>query len=181
MKKNAALALVCVILCCLLSGCVYDSVTEDGNRFFKDLNRGVEYEYDYNWTIEGATTRDSMFSIKPDEAGKDGEIYCNTVYFMDGVNDEAAEFEKFKTDITTEYANAQFISESEGTNKNGFKYREIIYTFTDEYQNAYTHCDRIILINKLMLYASGRSKSENYEALRPSYDIFFNSVAAYKG
>lgn len=181
MKKSVAILLVFAVLGCILSGCVYNSVTEDGNRFFKDLTRGIEYEYDYNWTIEGTTTRDSFFTIKPAEEGRDGELYCNTVYFMDGVQDEVAEFEKFKTDIVTEYGDVRFVSENDGVNDDGYKYREVVYTFSDEYQNVYTHCDRIILINKLMLYASGRSKSENYDSLRPSYDIFFNSVTAYKG
>lgn len=180
MKKIIASALAFILIVSAMTGCVYDSVTENGNRFFKDIIRGIEYEYDYNWTIEGEESRDSFFSIKPANGKQDGELYCNTVYFMDGVQDEAAEFEKFKTDIVTEYGNAEFISETQGVNENGHQYREIIYNYTDEYQNVYTHCDRIILINKLMLYASGRSKAENYESLRPSYDLFFDSVTAYK-
>lgn len=180
MRKSIIASIL--LICFIFTGCgFYRAVTDDGNRFYKDISRNIEYEYDYNWAIQDANQNNSYFSIVPNDTTLKASIFVSISYSLDENTTTEALFEELKNKLSADSDNASIQSELSGTNASGYNYYEIIYTSLDENDNLILCRDRFTQIGLMTVYSSGASYESIYDdSLRESYDIFFNSITNYK-
>jgi len=170
----------CILTVFILCSCTaYSLYDENGNNFYKDMNRAIEYSYPLEWSRE-VYEGDPCFYIRPNECDTAVEpfIFVSLAY-NNGV-DTSEGLDTYLADLEENFKEVEMITSGEGVDENNNSYRYYKYTYTDENGVKMYSTDRFVFLGQfLTVLVSGKCGVEDAELYEEDFNVTLDSMTYF--
>lgn len=176
LKSISCVLLVMFTLCSCISYNVHD---ENGNNFYKDMNRAIEYSYPSGWSLE-SRSGDAYFYIRPDKCDTAVEPFIVVSLVYNNSIDTHQSLEAYADELNENLSNVKVTDSGEGTDSRKNKYRYYKYTYTDENGTEMYSTDRFVFLGELLtVLVSGKCSADDIETYDSSFNVTLESMTYF--
>lgn len=177
--KNTKLFCVLMALVMVFSSCaMYETVDENGNRFYKDMRRNIEFSYPVDWHIYGASSSDALV-VKPDDDAKYAPEIKIIVAYSEEKNDQEKELEAYITALKEQYNDLKVLSSGKSENSKGREFVYVNYQYTAPDGSKLVGSDSFVSISVLTVSVTALCRADEYEAQKENFELVSDTLTNF--